>query len=71
MCRSQFCRERNLQDLTVPEKTTWRDACRIMGFLDSLRARVRLDATDVAIVAIVVLGVLNALAAFWDWLSVA
>lgn len=40
-----------------------------MGFLDSLRARVRLDATDVAIVAIVVLGAINALAAFWEWLS--
>jgi hypothetical protein len=40
-----------------------------MGFLDTLRARVKLSATDVAIVAIVVLGALNALAAFWDWLA--
>jgi hypothetical protein len=40
-----------------------------MGFLDTLRARVKLDAADVAIVAVVVIGVINALVAFWEWLS--
>lgn len=40
-----------------------------MGLLDSFRARVKLNATDVAIVAIVVVGAINALAAFWEWLS--
>jgi hypothetical protein len=40
-----------------------------MGLLDIFRARVKIDATDVAIVAIVVVGAINALVAFWEWLA--
>lgn len=40
-----------------------------MGLLDTIRARVKLNATDVAIVVVVVIGVVNALVAFWEWIA--
>ena len=41
-----------------------------MGILSTLRRRVKLDATDAAIVAVVLLAVVNVLAELWSWLSV-
>ena len=38
--------------------------------LSTLLRRVKLDATEAAIVAVVVLAVVNALVEFWSWLSV-
>ena len=40
-----------------------------MGILFHLMRRLKLDATDAAIVAVVLLAVVNVLSEFWRWLS--
>ena len=40
-----------------------------MGILSTLLQRLKLDATDAAILAVVVVALLNVLAEFWSWLS--
>ena len=40
-----------------------------MGLLSTIMRRVKLDTTDAAIVAVVLLAVVNALVELWSWLS--
>ena len=40
-----------------------------MGILSTLLQRLKLDATDAAIVAVVLLAVVNVLSELWAWLS--
>ena len=40
-----------------------------MGMISALLQRLKLDATDAAILAVVVVALLNVLAEFWSWLS--
>ena len=57
------------QGLQLPKAQTCTQNRPDMGILCTLLARLKLSATDAAIIAVVVVAALNVLAEFWAWLG--